>query len=199
MAFVAALFGNAVSADYRLFTIAYGTVNHIFHKGGLSMSKHTLNAHNDILERLMMNIRTHRIFSDKMRINVLCLNQLENATQEERSSGLYEWAKTFKATTWEELKNLSKENDIIRDTVVTMAQLSDDEKIREQCQRREKYERDQISAHNSGKREGLEEGQNMLATLLQQLLKSRRQEDCERAINDSAYRNELLREYDFHK
>ena len=55
---------------------------------------------------------------------------------------LYEWAKLFKATTWEELKMLAEKNEYIADTVVTLRQLSDDEKIRMQCQAREDYEHD---------------------------------------------------------
>ena len=170
-------------------------------------------------EYLMMNIRTHRIFSDKMRLNVLCLNQLENATEEDRSSGLYEWAKTFKATTWEELKRLSKDNEVIRNTVVTMAQLSDDEKIREQCRRREKFERDQLNFRNyclregievgrakgleegrakgleEGRTEGKEEGAALLGDLIMKLIAAGRADEIERVSSDPGYRNALYKEF----
>lgn len=154
-------------------------------------------------EYVMMNKKTHRIFSDKMSINVLCLNQLENASQEDRESGLYEWAKVFKATTWEELKVLSEKNKVIQETIVTMAELTDDEKIRQQCLRREKYERDRIQAHNYGIQQGLEQGLaqgiddgiRLLSELIQKLLSAGRQAEIEKAVSDEACRNALLKEF----
>lgn len=104
---------------------------------------------------VLMNCKTHQIFSDKLGINVLCLPQMENATDEDRESGLYEWAKVFKATTWEELKALSENNHIIENTVVTMAELSENEKVREQLLREEKAVRDKIHAQNYGYRRGM--------------------------------------------
>lgn len=107
---------------------------------------------------VLMNRETHRIFSDKLGINVLCLSQMENATEEDRKSGLYEWAKVFKATTWEELKALSENNQVIQNTVVTMAELSENERVREQLLREEKAERDKLNAQNYGYRQGLAAG-----------------------------------------
>lgn len=109
-------------------------------------------------ENMLINKRTHRIYSDKVAVNVLCLSQIENATRQDRESGLYQWAKVFKATTWEELKKMSEKNKTVRETVVTMAELTADEKIREQCRRREKYERDRISAIRYGVEQGIQQG-----------------------------------------
>lgn len=107
---------------------------------------------------VLMNRETHRIFSDKLGIYVLCLSQMENATEEDRQSGLYEWAKVFKATTWEELKALSENNPVIENTIVTMAELSENEKVREQLLREEKAQRDKLSAQNYGYRKGIVAG-----------------------------------------
>ena len=85
---------------------------------------------------------------------MLCLNQIENATPEERKSGLYQWAKVFRATTWEELRALAENSKVIYDTIVTMAELSDDEKVQQQCLREEKYERDMLNLRNSSLKEG---------------------------------------------
>lgn len=142
-------------------------------------------------QHMLMNLKTHRIYSDKLRLNVLCLNQLENAEPEDRRSGLYEWAKVFKATAWEELKSLADQNKIIEETMVTIAQLSEDEKIRQQCERREKYERDKISAINYGRREGI----SQICHLIQILNEAGRQDDIARIAVDEKYCRQLLKEF----
>lgn len=40
-------------------------------------------------EIYLMNRKTQKIFSDKAAIHVLCLPQIENATEEDRASGHY--------------------------------------------------------------------------------------------------------------
>lgn len=138
-------------------------------------------------QNMLMNLKTHRVYSDKMQLNVLCLTQIENATQKDRDSGLYSWAKVFRATAWEELKALADHNKVIQDTIVTIAQLSEDEKIRQQCERREKYERDRISAINFGKQQ--------ICSLIQLLSDAGRQDDIVRIAADEDYRDQLLQEF----
>lgn len=158
-------------------------------------------------EHVLMNRKTHRIFSDKIAVNVLCLSQIENATKEDRQSGLYEWAKVFKATTWEELKTLSKNNTVIEDTIVTMAQLSEDDKIREQLLREEKAERDKLSAqhynfqrgfdkgHTEGLAEGLTQGADSLTALLNHLAAAGKQDEIAKVLSDKDYRQKLLQDF----
>ena len=69
---------------------------------------------------------------------------------------LYEWAKLFKATTWEEIRMLAEKNEYIADTVVTLRKLTADEKIRMQCQAREDYEHDRATLLRQGREEGIE-------------------------------------------
>ena len=70
---------------------------------------------------------------------------------------LYEWAKLFRATTWEEIRMLAEKNEYIADTVVTLRKLTADEKIRMQCQAREDYEHDRATLLRQGREEGREE------------------------------------------
>lgn len=142
-------------------------------------------------EYALMNKKTHRIYSDKIALNVLCLPQIENATEEDRASGLYKWAKIFKATTWEEMKALAQDNKTFQDTVVTLAQLSEDEKIRQQCQRWEKYERDRVSAINYGKLQG----KQLIFDLNQKLAAAGRQQEIIPALSDPDLLDKLLKEF----
>ena len=75
-----------------------------------------------------------------------------------KKNDLYYWAKLFKATKWEDIKMLAKKNEYIEKTIVTLHEMTEDEKIAEQCRARERYERDEISIYRKGLREGREEG-----------------------------------------
>ena len=54
---------------------------------------------------------------------------------------------------------LAEKNEYIADTVVTLRQLSDDEKIRMQCQAREDYEHDRATLLRQGREEGEQIGE----------------------------------------
>lgn len=88
-----------------------------------------------------MNIKSHKIFNDKFMLNVLSLNQIELATEEDIYWGIDTWARVFKAKTWEELKMLANNNDLLMSAANSIFELNTDELIREQCRAREEYER----------------------------------------------------------
>ncbi len=142
-------------------------------------------------EYKLMNVRTHEIYSDKFILRVLNLKSLDNDSIEKKPDELYFWARLFKATTWEELKMLAKKNSDIEDTVVTLHELTDDEKIQLQCEARERYERDMASAIEKGKREGKES----TLQLFQKLMQDGKTDLIEKAIHDSSYLEELYQEY----
>lgn len=105
-------------------------------------------------EYRLLNVNNHELYSSKFGINVLNLKAVEDDSVTKDLGDLYEWAKLFKATTWEEIKMLADKNEYIADTVVTLRQLSDDEKIRMQAEARWKYEHDIASYIDQGREEG---------------------------------------------
>ena len=60
----------------------------------------------------LANDKTGRIYSDKLSLHVLELNNGKYATDEDKAYSIDYWAKLFKATTWEELKMLAKKQEI---------------------------------------------------------------------------------------
>jgi hypothetical protein len=72
---------------------------------------------------------------------------------------LYDWAKTLTAETWEELQELSEKNEKIKEAVETMITLTEDERVRIECMRQEKAERDWINAMNYATEQGEERGE----------------------------------------
>ena len=105
----------------------------------------------------ILDVEDGYLYSDKLCIKVLDLTQLEKAKQEpETNKKLLKWAGIFKAETLEELEQLARGEEVFENMVVTMKKLSEDEKIRMQCEAREDYERCLLTEYNAGKREGIE-------------------------------------------
>lgn len=90
-----------------------------------------------------LNVKNHTLYSDKLRLSVLDLTQIKPATEEDKSYQLDYWASLFKATTWEEITMLAQKNEYIGEATDTIYQLTQDEKIRMQCEAREDYYRTQ--------------------------------------------------------
>lgn len=88
---------------------------------------------------MFTNVKNHSIYSDKLRLSVVELNQIELATEEDKLYQIDYWAKLFKATTWEEFKMLAEKNEYLNEAVETIYRLSAEEQIREQCRAREEY------------------------------------------------------------
>ena len=134
---------------------------------------------------------------------MLNLKQIENVTDNERQSSLYQWAKLFKATTWEEIKMLAKDDSSISEFTFTLYEMSEDEKIRYQCFARERYEHDRASAIEYGIEQGIEQGikrgiehgHNQITTLNLKLIEANRSEDFLRACSDNEYLQQLLKEF----
>lgn len=89
------------------------------------------------------NVKNFALYSDKLRLSVLDLSRIDLATEEDRIYGIDRWAALFKAATWEEMKNLAKENEYISEAAATVFQLSQEDQIRLECEAREEYHRRQ--------------------------------------------------------
>lgn len=87
----------------------------------------------------MMNEKTHHKYSDKFRLAVVDLTQIERATAEDCEHQVDQWAKFFKSRDWSELVMLARENVDIQEAVGTVYRLSREQQIRQQCEAREDY------------------------------------------------------------
>lgn len=96
-----------------------------------------------------------------------------------------------------------------------MAELSENEKVREQLLREEKAERDKLNAQNYGYRKGLadghekgfsdghkegfsngqEKGLAALSSLIHLLIENGRQDEIEKVTSDMEYQKKLLAEF----
>ena len=72
-----------------------------------------------------------------MNLYVVELNHTEIATDDDKQYGIDKWAKLFKATTWEEIKMITKENPSLNSTAESIFLSNADFAILEQCRARE--------------------------------------------------------------
>ena len=93
---------------------------------------------------------------------------------------------------------MTEQSESIKKAVVTLRELSEDEKIRLQCEARERYQMDWQSSmrtsREKGREEGRESGRKEMIELMNRLIKSGRQEDMKRAIEDEEYMERLMKE-----
>ncbi len=82
----------------------------------------------------LLDTKKHRVYSDKLVINVVDLTQVNLATDEDKAYQIDRWAKIFKADTWEELRMLTKDNEYMEDVTKALYQCNMDPKICKQCQ-----------------------------------------------------------------
>ena len=113
---------------------------------------------------LLMESKRHYIYTHKFMIGVVDLNKISLATEEDRKYRIDEWAKLFKAETWEEIKMLAVENADIANAAETIFELSENERIRLQCEAREDYNkrrRSMIRRLNEAKQQLVEQDKQL--------------------------------------
>ena len=162
-------------------------------------------------EYALKNRKTGYEFTGKFSLHVLDLSYISKVTDDVKNTSLYHWACLFKATTWKEMLAMAEQSESIRKAVVTLRQLTNDEKIKLQCEARERYRMDwQSSMRTSfekGKKEGLAEAANeikrerdradeaqKLIALTHKLISENRINDLNRALKNVSYRQQLIHE-----
>jgi len=88
-------------------------------------------------KHLLMNRKTHKIYTDKLCLYVIDLSRIGLATEEDRLYKIDEWAKLFKAKSWEDLRMLAKTNAALAEAGATIYEVSADEHLRQQLEARE--------------------------------------------------------------
>lgn len=155
----------------------------------------------------LMDTLDHQVYSSKMSLRVLYLNQLKDATEEERETIVYRWARLISAHDWEVLRKMADTDEYMNAAVEEMEKINADKDLRYRYLMREKAASDEATIRNyytqKGREEGLEEGhrtgriegEECFASLTEKLLKDARTEDLQRASQDRVFRESLYKEY----
>lgn len=101
---------------------------------------------------MLKNIKTHHLFSSKIRIGVVNLNQIELATDEDIKYGLDKWVALFKSKTWEELRMIANEKPELLAATKSLYKYNNEDTIRFQCYAREDYRRKMNTIERDRKR-----------------------------------------------
>lgn len=143
----------------------------------------------------------HIQYSDKLMLSNVDLTNIELADEEDIRYGLVDWARLFKAESWEELKMLAENNQTIDKAISSVWQMTEDERIRDRMQRREDGERlwKMLVKDAETARQQTEEARKQTAEARQQTAEARQQTAAEKARADRAEKtieeqNNLIRE-----
>lgn len=89
----------------------------------------------------LLNIKNHTLYSSKFTLSVVDLNQIKLATDEDKTFSIDYWARLFKASTWEEMKMLAKDNEYLDAAANSIFEANADRMVRERCIARKLAER----------------------------------------------------------
>ena len=156
----------------------------------------------------LMDEKTHTVYSDKLGLRMLYLNQLECASKEESEQEVYKWAKLISAKDWKVLIEMAENNEYMKATVEEMEKINSDESLRYLYLKKEMALSDETTIRNyymgkgreegiaEGIAEGIEEGQRLMLRLLKSMMKDGMgQAEFDRLETETAFRNEMLEKY----
>ncbi|MCI6629873.1 MAG: PD-(D/E)XK nuclease family transposase [Lachnospiraceae bacterium] len=90
----------------------------------------------------LMNRKNNTLYSSNFTLNMIDLTHIDLATEEDKKYHIDEWARLFKAKTWEEVHMLAEKNEYLQEAAGTMFRLTAEEQIRKRCRDREEYYQD---------------------------------------------------------
>lgn len=126
----------------------------------------------------LQNVKNQHTYTGKFALHVLDLTQIDKATTEDKHYAIDKWATLFKATTWEELHMITKNDKAMTEASKTLYEMNADQTIRDMCYFREhaiieeNYRNDLIKkqqAELAEKDSELAEKERIIAHLMAQL------------------------------
>ena len=140
----------------------YSTVKPVYHIGFLDFT--LFEDHPEFFAKYQLrNAVDNYLYTDKFNLFVIELNHTDMARPDDKKQKVDTWAKLFKATTWEEIKMITKDNPSMNSTAETIFLSNSDYAIREQCRIREdniaheKYQKECIENLTNDKKKLIEE------------------------------------------
>ncbi len=94
----------------------------------------------------MINVKDGSHYNDKFTLSVVQLSQIARATAEDKRYKIDQWARLFKAKTWEDLKMIAQNNSAMTSTANSICQFNSDIAVRLRIQDREDALREERKA-----------------------------------------------------
>ena len=112
----------------------------------------------DCLNRFMWyNIDNGTLLTDAQEINIL---ELPKLPENDDGTKLWQWLKILKLRDEDEMEDIAKDNEAIKNVIVTLREMSADEAEQRLAEARERDERDRISSYVSGVLDGEEKAKH---------------------------------------
>ena len=111
---------------------------------------------------LFMNVKNHQIYTKNLAINVLQLNQVELATDEDKANNLDHWARLFVAETWEEMKALVTEHPEFEEAVNMIYKANADDSVKYAIEAENKFRAINAAQYEAGYEAAKEEAADVI-------------------------------------
>lgn len=134
----------------------YKTIEACIHISILGYSLSEAEGFYSVIE--LRNRKTGRLYSDKFSLRVLYLNKVDDATEEEKQTGVYRWAKMISATDWEVLEEMAAQDEYRSAALEELKKINADKELRYLYLRQEMAESDRVTMRNTDLKMGREEG-----------------------------------------
>ncbi|WP_215700356.1 Rpn family recombination-promoting nuclease/putative transposase, partial [Clostridium sp. MCC353] len=148
----------------------------------------------------LMDEKTHVIYSDKLSLRMLYLNQLDRTSKEENEEEVYKWAKLISAKDWKVLREMAEKNEYMKAAVEEMGKINSDQELRYRYLKEEMRLSDETTIRNAfinkGREEGRAEGLQMMLRLIKSMLKDGiGQEELDRLETDEEFKEKMIEKY----
>ena len=118
----------------------YETVKSVYQIGFLDFT--LFKDHHEFCGRYQLrNQNDNHLYTDKLNLIVVSLNQTNLATDEDKTYEIDKWAKFFKAKTWEDLKMIAQNNESMTSAAESIFLSNQDYNIRKVIRERQEHER----------------------------------------------------------
>ncbi|MDC7289026.1 Rpn family recombination-promoting nuclease/putative transposase [Blautia schinkii] len=114
--------------------------------------------HNFYSKYQLVNVENGHVYTGDFVLIMIQLDQVNKVVVNDQNREIHRWVKLFMAREWEEVLQMAEESDAMQEAVVTLRNMTEDEKIKLQCWARKRYEADKKNIYTTGMERGREQG-----------------------------------------
>ena len=105
--------------------------------------------------------KTEKVLTDLLEIRIINLRRVREAYQEDKENKKNQWVMFLEDPNSKEVKEIMEKNEDVKKAIITVKEMSEDEKMEKLAELREKAIRDEKALYNTGIREGKEIGKKL--------------------------------------
>ena len=102
--------------------------------------------------------KTEKVLTDLLEIRIINLRRVREAYQQDKENKKNQWVMFLEDPNSKEVKEIMEKNEDVKKAIITVKEMSEDEKMERLAELREKAIRDEKALYNTGIREGKELG-----------------------------------------